>query len=539
MMTRLKKKKRDTDIISVLKMLTLVMLISCLNDQPVLAQSAGSELSSAEIDVQQQITEGKPIDLKLREIRAEFLVDLLKKYSSQGSRPSDWVYIRHATIIHPLKLDHVIIPFWLSLEDCFFKQDVDFSDSVFQKSLSLRGSKFEGGANFYQMRVDGYLRVNKAQFLNEEKQINFDSINVSNSVYFYQSIFKASFTLSGSTMNELECTDAKFENNETRFRDDQGELQTLGVNANFYNIKVNGNANFTRTSFQGLVNFESIDITKNLELTSVQFDNVSKNIGFSSMRVGGNAIFNQTKFAGGFDMGKADISGNLEFNQTQATNTNPDLPKNFAGMKVDTAIFNQTTLQPPYNLNGADYRLLNPTSEGHQEALAFIEQSVPYSPNPHTSLEAYYRRMGLNDVADDVHIAGRVSERDYKFSQHPITGLPEYLWSWFLHIAVGYGKRLELALVWSILCIGIGYRVFRKEEYMMLQRREEQANYKGKYHPLWYSIALFLPIVDLEDAKIWAPRMNRKKSRFYMRLHIIFGYLLIPVGLAAWTGLIH
>jgi hypothetical protein len=59
-----------------------------------------------------------------------------------------------------------------------------------------------------------------------------------------------------------------------------------------------------------------------------------------------------------------------------------------------------------------------------------------------------------------------------------------------------------------------------------------------KYNPLWYSIALFLPIVELEDVKIWTPNPKCTWRRLYMRLHVILGYLLIPIGLAAWTGLI-
>lgn len=72
----------------------------------------------------------------------------------------------------------------------------------------------------------------------------------------------------------------------------------------------------------------------------------------------------------------------------------------------------------------------------------------------------------------------------------------------------------------------------------MTQRSEDKARYRGTYNPLWYSVALFLPIVDLGDAKIWEPKTCRRCARHYMRLHIVLGYLLVPIGLAAWTGLI-
>jgi hypothetical protein len=34
------------------------------------------------------------------------------------------------------------------------------------------------------------------------------------------------------------------------------------------------------------------------------------------------------------------------------------------------------------------------------------------------------------------------------------------------------------------------------------------------------------------------PRRDRWRSRLYMRVHGILGYLLVPIGIAAWTGII-
>jgi len=253
------------------------------------------------------------------------------------------------------------------------------------------------------------------------------------------------------------------------------------------------------------------------------------------MRVEGNAVFNDAKFLGGFNLGKAHVGGNLEFARTEALN--PKQTKMFSGIKVDSFILDGAVLAAPYDLQGADYHRLSMTTAGRDASLDLIEAST-YSTDTYTQLEAYYRRIGLEGAADDVYIAGKKRERNEAFNQRGIANLPQYLASWIFYIAAGYGKHKQLALVWSIVFIGIGYWVFREEKHMMVQKAEDASRYKGRYHPLWYSIALFLPIVDLEDAKTWAPRIERRKSRFYMRLHIILGYLLIPIGLAAWTGLI-
>lgn len=534
------KKHGCISILSVINAVTLMLLLSCLNDNSVMAKATERKPpTKAERNVEQQIEAGKDVDVHGEEISAEFLGDLLKKYSSQDSKPSESVSIRNAMISHKLELHQTTIPYWLSLEDCIFNDDVNLSDSVFQKNLSLRGSTFKGAVNFYQVSVDGNLRIDKAKFPNKQKQINFDSIKVAGTFYFYEvEVLEGSFTLSDSVMNKLECTDTKFNNNEAQFTDIDDKVKPLEDNANFYHIKVNGNADFARASFAGLANFENIDIGGNLELTNGLFNSPSKTIKFFGMKVGRNAIFNEVKFAGGFDMSKAEVGSTLEFNKTQATNTN--LAKNFSGMKVDTAIFDQAELSLPYNLQDVDYRHLNPDSD-YQKTLQLIEKPE-YSPSSFTNLEAYYRRSGMEKAADEVYIAGKIKEGN------SATGFA-YFTNWLLDITVRYGKWPWLALVWSAAFISIGWlAVFRKQNMMPQEQKDKKEPQKKEeqkdkdpmagYSPLWYSIALFLPIVDLEDAKKWTLRPEKKLERHYLRVHIILGYLFIPIGLAAWTGLI-
>jgi uncharacterized protein YjbI with pentapeptide repeats len=513
-------------IVSLVKAVMLTLIVSCLNSSSVVAQSPGSEsVSQTEQWLRQQIKVGEIVNLEGKEVGGLFLADLLRDAAKQGGVPAYGVHISNAVISGDLDLYEVTIPFMTRLEDCVFKGAVNFTRSEFQKSLSIRGSTFEGVSNFYEMSVDGNFRANKAKFLTNGQQINFDSINVSGTVYFYETIFEGPFILRDSVMHRLDCANTKFRNNDAKAREE---------NANFVRVKVNTDAFFSRASFEGLATFENIDVAKDFEFTDAHFNNPSETIKFFSMKVGGNAIFNEAKFSGGFDMTKADIAGNLEFSGTQAPKTGS--PKNFTGMRADAAIFDNAALASPYWLTGAVYRLIIADSE---EGLKTLIDRSEYSPDAYTSLEAYFRRMGLDEAADDVYIAGSVRERDENFRKRGFTYLPQYLWSSFLYITVGYGKHLTRALLWSVITIVVGWLgFFRKEKYMMLQKKEDEARYKGTYSPLWYSIALFLPIVNLEDAQIWAPKIDRTKSRVYMRLHIILGYLLIPLGLAAWTGLI-
>jgi hypothetical protein len=115
---------------------------------------------------------------------------------------------------------------------------------------------------------------------------------------------------------------------------------------------------------------------------------------------------------------------------------------------------------------------------------------------------------------------------------------PHRLWDFLLYVFVGNGYHPEWALAWSILIVGIGVIVFRPHK-MVLQKPE----YEGRdYGAVWYSLDLFTPAIDLETAKVWMPRhgavIGPFSLRLWMRFHRILGWIIIPIGLLALTGII-
>ena len=84
-----------------------------------------------------------------------------------------------------------------------------------------------------------------------------------------------------------------------------------------------------------------------------------------------------------------------------------------------------------------------------------------------------------------------------------------------------------------------------KYPYLILQRRKKHKGIQKTdlkveqyYNPFWYSLDLFLPFIDLKMSGVWQPKEARKFVRHYARIHTIIGYILIPIGLLAVTGLI-
>jgi hypothetical protein len=58
------------------------------------------------------------------------------------------------------------------------------------------------------------------------------------------------------------------------------------------------------------------------------------------------------------------------------------------------------------------------------------------------------------------------------------------------------------------------------------------------YNPFWYSFDLLTPFIDLHLADSWMPRQDWHFGRIYAHVHRIVGWILVPIGIAAITGII-
>jgi hypothetical protein len=100
---------------------------------------------------------------------------------------------------------------------------------------------------------------------------------------------------------------------------------------------------------------------------------------------------------------------------------------------------------------------------------------------------------------------------------------------------LGYGRFPLPPIIWSAVFIIAGTLLFRRVR--MEQIRKDETN-STSYSEFWYSLELFLPVVDLGMAKSWRPEESRKSICTYARIHQLAGWILIPVFLAAVTGVI-
>jgi hypothetical protein len=453
-------------------------------------------------------------------------------------------------------------------------------------AASFNNSAFTNDADFYGAKIGDKLLADGAAFYGRAV---FESLKVNGTAWFRGASFRNS-----TSFGYAEIHDA--------FSIEAAAFDDLTNKANFYGVAVGGQVDLSSCTFCGPVEFGGARIAKDLVANSSTFSNRTQLANFSGMKVEGCCYFHDARFGGPANFILADIGGNFEADRAHfssqasfadlVSRTDNFLHYNteFGSMKVagflvladasfaGTVSFRNADLKNlhlegvdwPSNANsvrleGLSYRHIrasvpvaaseiDPThkrssidqrdSWNHLQAL--LERKAAYSADVFEGLESYFLREGEPGLANDVFIERKKQER-----QMVLQGFA-WCWSWFLYLLVAYGRHPEFALAWSSLIIALGSWVFRQEN-MSPKKHEHRAPPKGKdpgpqlamdsapipapYSPFWYSLDLFVPLIDLKSSDDWMP-MPKRRLTLYTAFHKLSGAILIPMGLAAFTGMV-
>jgi hypothetical protein len=150
------------------------------------------------------------------------------------------------------------------------------------------------------------------------------------------------------------------------------------------------------------------------------------------------------------------------------------------------------------NLNGLSFRTLevandsglNPSFSDSLDLLRKAQSSI----SAFTAYQVQLKAQGENANAERAFIAMREKIRNDDWQQW-ITW-PLGIVDLFQEYVLGFGHSPVPPLLWSLAFIAFGVRTFRKVDHMS-PRVENPSDYSGA----WYSLELFLPIVDLGVAK--------------------------------------
>lgn len=446
--------------------------------------------SDAELYVLEQVKNFQPADLNekfpssseaQRRLRGEFLKELLTN-RDPGDTPV--ISISHAVIVDRVDLAGAEIEYGVFLNDCVFENLLEFNGTHFTKSLHI--------INTERVRSPGILL--NAAIIDQ----NFMAVN---------------------------CHFDK---------------------AEFVGMRVGGDVLLEETFFSGpQTSFSGATVGGSVLADHCRFEFIR--LDFRSLRVGGRFSLQDAVFSGAFPLQQeGPLSGfpnvSLAGGHFSDMFLNRSIFENVATLDLtgietgwlalDDIQFKQETkvLHPRIS-----FKLVSPVN---LEKLNFL--TTPYDAMSYVDLENSFRRQGYADEANRVFIAAKRAERRQTCQNFwsQCASRKGFLWSVFQDGFTGYGKQLQNLLYWSLGFLIIGALVFRSEKGMRTQDWKDMAAHTGKYHPVWYSLDLFLPIIKLGEADVWTPKENRRWAILYKRIHIIVGSFFVPIGVAAWTGII-
>jgi hypothetical protein len=189
---------------------------------------------------------------------------------------------------------------------------------------------------------------------------------------------------------------------------------------------------------------------------------------------------------------------------------------------------------PPPDLQGISFRTLSVIHDNSQrssigETVDFLRRADSIS--AFAAFLSQLKTMGENAGAETVYVAMREKMRQREWKNW--FGWPFGVIDLFQQYVLGFGHSPVPPMLWSLAFVIFGAFAFHRKSHME-PRIENPSDFSGS----WYSLELFLPIVDLGVAKEWRPKSDSKWRVAYARAHQMAGWVLIPVILAAITGVV-
>lgn len=320
----------------------------------------------------QIVAQGKYCDLNASNctdkprLSADFLAKLLTRWAEicPTNKELRVISIANAVFYDNIDLANLEVPFEVELTNCVFEGEVNFSKTVFRRSLHLTGSKFRVRAAFNAMVVgrsdwSGSLYIDSttfdgpfdltdatiernlfadgAEFHCAESGPRFAKLFVRGDAHFERATFTGA-----PVFTQAEIKHGFFAPR-AHFNDPENTAQ-------FDDLIVGDDASFTNCTFVGPVDFNDARIQGDLQACSAQFQNAQAGANFKSLKVDGSVFLSQAVFAGPVDFTRATIGAGLEL--TNATFSQSSATVLFHEMKVDgDADFEGTTFDGPVNFH--------------------------------------------------------------------------------------------------------------------------------------------------------------------------------------------
>lgn len=368
------------------------------------------------------------------------------------------------------------------LDNSVFSGEADLSHLHIEGNANFDNTEFAENADFNDTEISGQLTANNAKF--RGKELHFERVKIGGDGYFIGAhVFGKTMFLKTTVGGKLDLSDSEF----------QGDLSVDSVQVGDFIIESTQNKPLQLTVLQ-------------LDRSMVQHQLVLYNVEMSKLW----AQFLKATGTTTFRKVKVSLEVNLERSQFQSLD------------EFDIEIPNRGD---DAHLNEMSYQQLGSYAVSQ---LPQIFKRAGFSRENYAALESYWKSRGDGDAADNIFVQMRRRERE---KLGPLSRIA----SWVLEKLVKYGREAERAFYAAFAVIVFGTIVFWRRTDVKAQRAEDESRY---YNPFWYSFDLLVPAIDLQAASVWVPRQDSRFRQHYARVHRILGWILIPVGLAAVTGII-
>ncbi len=487
------------------------------------AASSVNAQTPAEQEIVRQLSAGREADLTnlpegQRSVRAAFFKQVLAASSSQVQGGS--ILITGAEIPDAVMAggagESIDVPLRIRLARCHFASAVDCDGCHFHGSVTLVRCRFDGGLHLPNSQVDGDLQLVDTTIALPKGGGARAFLITGTHITGLLSLER--LRLNGETLGAASLVTTRVDINLTN----SGKIKLLNLaNLNADHVSI---ANYgSGTAHINTLQMNGADIKNNLILDGLS-------IGYLTAQqvTAARANLINTTVERKLNLSRAAFGSFLW--HVPAKNGEPSWPKD---MVLDDFTFKSgivTKVEP--SAAGQGKTAVPANAEADQEndvTLDFLKQAE-YSQSAFTSYEQELEGSGRSHDAEDVYLEMHRARRRHDFKvANPATWLTT-LFDYFQEYFLGYGRSVVPPLVWSIVFIALGTYLFRRRGH--IAATDEKA---PPFSPFWYSLEMFLPIVDLGMGKSWRPREDSFLVT-YARIHQIAGWVLIPVALAAITG---
>ena len=442
--------------------------------------------------------------------------DFVEKLLSGGFKSSDpahnmevhGITISNAVFQEPITVNFDV-PYRVTFDHCEFQKGIDFSGSQFSKDLVFNSSIF--GPSTAPAGADSANGSDVA--------LQFIGATVNGALSFKNSVFQIPVDFTKAHVKELHLDDDTFASAdqddpdldltaarvESDFSVSAKTAQPHEVVAQFFSVGGSASLGKDSAPFFG---------TKNFDLTYTRFQNL-------------------------------DIHG---FDQWRSNNSQS------CAISLDGFMFQEIYI--PGSASSA-WKMLE----------LFDSPQFCYSTQPYLMLEQNLSASGNTGLASDAYIRMRNRQREQRvLNPRSFLGAwSAWLGDWVLDLLIGYGREPWRAGLFAIGFTLLGMLIFDRS-HMMAQNSEEKnkadakgdnkspgtsedktetrapekkKNDKQNYSRFWYSLDVLAPAIELGADKAWQPNPDWWFGRNYAYIHRIAGWILIPLILAAITGIVH